>query len=309
MVLEEIASANNLIVNVIIILLNICNSESVCFHIYVIFNNILRDLQIKNHNQKLLAIKLYVWMALPFVVFIILIVMEFIYATPPYTLVVKMPTFLSILHLVIHLSLTLAILKVINLNISQKFKRYNNFCLPDLRKTKGRFYYILHPGISFFDVQSQKEVVDLKLLRNIYDDLGVCINLLQRHHGIQMLLSIWLMFSNAVTGITLIINERVNMAWIVVARSTLPFFWYFSGCYVNNQLQQEVEQTDLLIIKYMIDFRCDKPTRDVLQTFRQVIDANRLEFTACNLFRLNYSTILATVVNVITYSIILIQIL
>lgn len=56
-------------------------------------------------------------------------------------------------------------------------------------------------------------------------------------------------------------------------------------------------------------FVLDLPRKKVLETFKQLVSTNKLQFTAGNLFRVNYHLIIGTVMNVITYSIICIQLL
>ncbi|XP_037296981.1 uncharacterized protein LOC119190059 [Manduca sexta] len=77
--------------------------------------------------------------------------------------------------------------------------------------------------------------------------------------------------------------------------------------YIEDKLAKEVKQVETHIVKYLIDYRCDETTRNVLQTFKQLVSTNRLMFTAGNVFRLDYGMILGTIINIITYSIILIQ--
>ncbi|XP_045767422.1 uncharacterized protein LOC123868819 isoform X2 [Maniola jurtina] len=123
----------------------------------------------------------------------------------------------------------------------------------------------------------------------------------------MILLILWLMFTSAVTSITLISNEETHHPWLEAIKGVQIYVWFSIESYVDGQIRQEVEKTDLLIIKNMIDFRCDSIRRRQLQLFQQVVNSNRLQFTACNLYRLNYATVLGTIMSVITYSIISIQ--
>ncbi|CAG4945292.1 uncharacterized protein LOC123695092 [Colias croceus] len=121
------------------------------------------------------------------------------------------------------------------------------------------------------------------------------------------MITIWLMFSSAVSAVALISSEQTKHPWLDFVQGLLPFIWYSIGCYLDDQIRKEVERTDLIIIKHLIDFRYDQNTKDVLNVFKQAISINSLQFTAGNLYRLNYASMLGTVVSVITYSIMVIQ--
>ncbi|CAK1544064.1 unnamed protein product [Leptosia nina] len=141
----------------------------------------------------------------------------------------------------------------------------------------------------------------------MYDDLCTCVQLLQKLHSLQIILTTWLMFSSAVSAVALVSTEKTDTPWLSAVNGLFPFFWYSIGCYIDDQIRQEVERTDLIIIKLLIDFRCDDTTKDILNVLKQAISINTLQFTAGNLYRLNYATMLGTLVSVITYSIIVIQ--
>ncbi|XP_073953005.1 uncharacterized protein [Choristoneura fumiferana] len=115
------------------------------------------------------------------------------------------------------------------------------------------------------------------------------------------------MFSSAVIGATLVSSEETKNPWMVITRSVLPFTWFALCCFVDDKLKKEVEWTEILIMKHLIDFKCDLPRKNILETFKQLVSTNSLQFTAGNLFHVNYAMILGTVMNVITYSIILVQ--
>ncbi|CAH2208251.1 jg18549, partial [Pararge aegeria aegeria] len=102
----------------------------------------------------------------------------------------------------------------------------------------------------------RETLLDLKFLCKIYDDLCTCIYLLQKCHGLEMLLTLWLMFTSAVTSITLIFKVQTQYPWLEVIKGIQVYVWFTINCHVNDQIRQEVEKTDLLIIKHIIDFRC-----------------------------------------------------
>ncbi|XP_063827442.1 uncharacterized protein LOC135076881 isoform X2 [Ostrinia nubilalis] len=135
------------------------------------------------------------------------------------------------------------------------------------------------------------------------------MKLLEKYHGLQILLAIWLMFSNAVTGISLTVSKQAEYPSEVISNACLPFLWFIMGCYVQDEVRTEVEKTDNQLIKHLIDFRCDQPRKSMLQSFKQLVGTERLKFTAYSLFELNYSLIVGTILHIVTYSIILIQLL
>ncbi|KAI5631663.1 hypothetical protein NE865_15622 [Phthorimaea operculella] len=94
-----------------------------------------------------------------------------------------------------------------------------------------------------------------------------------------MFLTFWLMFTNGVFGLTMIVCDKTENAIVIAARSTIPFLWCFLGSFVSDQLDKQVEQIDMIIIKFLIDFRCDQARKDILQTFKQLIATNRLQFS------------------------------
>ncbi|XP_013139564.1 PREDICTED: uncharacterized protein LOC106104156 [Papilio polytes] len=150
------------------------------------------------------------------------------------------------------------------------------------------------------------EYIDIKSLCHNYDNIATCVRLLEINHGTQVFFTVWLMFSSAIIGVTIIIVME-KTSWLVVAKVAQLYLWYYICCYVNEQMTKEVEQTEVLIMKYLINFKCDQSRRNLMTTFKQLVSTNRVQFTACNLFHLNYSNILRTIVSVITYSIILNQ--
>nr|XP_026485610.1 uncharacterized protein LOC113393113 [Vanessa tameamea] len=149
--------------------------------------------------------------------------------------------------------------------------------------------------------------LNLKILCKIYDDLCTCIRLLQKCHGMEVFLTIWVMFTSAVTTITLISNNETDHPRLEVLRGVQVFVWFVVACYLDEQIKQEVETVELYFIKYLIDFKYNHVKREVLQTFKLIVSNNRLQFKAFNLYRLNFATILGTIVSVITYSVISMQ--
>ncbi|XP_045449488.1 uncharacterized protein LOC123658049, partial [Melitaea cinxia] len=158
--------------------------------------------------------------------------------------------------------------------------------------------------MNFFDVNSNWKL-DLKVLCKTYDDLCTCIQLLQKCHGVEVLLSMWVMFTSAVTMITVITNNETKYPWLEVIRGIQVYVWFAIACYVDDEIREEVDMTETLLIKNLIDFRCNIAKKEALQTFQLVLSSNRLQFKAYNLYRLNYATLLGTVVTVMTYSILI----
>ncbi|CAB3257460.1 unnamed protein product, partial [Arctia plantaginis] len=110
-----------------------------------------------------------------------------------------------------------------------------------------------------------------------------------------------------VVGVTLLAGDKESIKWLVLYKTISPFLWGFIICLINEQLCEEVGTTITLIIKCLIDHRSAPTMKPALDTFKQLVTNDRLQFTACNLFNLRYSMLLGTVLNVITYSVIMIQ--
>ncbi|XP_052739970.1 uncharacterized protein LOC128198454 [Bicyclus anynana] len=203
-------------------------------------------------------------------------------------MILRIPLFLSMYHLLIHLCLIVSILKILNREMIEMLNLKNGtsckifFVKP--HRTRLLFFYFMDCNIYFIYKKPRGARQDLKCMCQIYDDLCTCVHLLQKCHGL----------------------ETQNL-WLEIIKGIQVYIWFGIECYVDDQIRQEVEKMDLLLIKNMIEFRCDPIRKDTLQLFKQIVNSNRLQFTACNLYRLSYATILGTIVSVITYSVISIQ--
>nr|WCC58022.1 gustatory receptor 37 [Papilio xuthus] len=310
--LPDIDGINNLIVNIIIIVIELTSSDEVFIQIYNIVRNMFLGLKINNVTTRMFSYKLNLLIGFLFLLFLILIINEFVLGYHPYVFILKIPLFLTMTHLIIHLCLVLAFLKVINFKLSQILSfddelitNKNVSMWQDQKLTRKRsLAYLFNAKIGFIEMNS--EYIDIKSLCHNYDDIATCVRLLEINHGTQVFFIVWLMFSSAIIGVTIIIVME-NASWLVIAKVLQLYLWYYLCCYVNEQMSKEVEQTEILIMKYLINFKCDQSRRNLLSTFKQLVSTNRIQFTACNLFRLNYANILRTIVSVITYSIILNQ--
>ncbi|XP_063548056.1 uncharacterized protein LOC134755431 [Cydia strobilella] len=306
---EDISDINDLIFNIIILIIDFFHPLTLWTELYMTFGNIFNRLKLSNRNLKMIALKLYVWIFLPSVVFIPTFFMEiFIPQFAQFTILIKVPGYLATLHLVIHLHLALAVLRNINKKLYKAHQFYvKDTEIPFLTKESSMFRYFLNINVNFMEADVSDSNFSIKSICKIYDDLITCVKLLEKLHGKQILCTIWMMFSGAVIGVTLMSCEEVECPWILSIRIVLPFIWSSLCCIVDDQLRQEVDWTEILIMKHLIDFKCDLPRKKVLETFKQLVSTNRLQFTAGSLFRVNYHLIFGTVMNVITYSIICIQ--
>ncbi|XP_063374466.1 uncharacterized protein LOC134662125 [Cydia amplana] len=307
--LDDISDINDLIFNIIILIIDIFHPSTLWSELYMTFSNIFNRLKLTNQILKMIAFKLYVWIFLPSVVFIPIFFMEiFIPQFAQFTILIMVPGYLATLHLVIHLHLVLAVLRNINklLNKANQF-HVKDTEIPFLTTESNMFRYFLNIDVNFMEADVSDSNFSIISLCKIYDDLITCVQLLEKLHGKQILCTIWMMFSGAVLGVTLMSCEEVECPWIITIRILLPFIWACLCCFVDDQLRQEVEWTEILIMKRLIDFKCDLPRKKVLETFKQLVSTNKLQFTAGNLFRVDYHLIIGTVMNVITYSIICIQ--
>ncbi|RVE43966.1 hypothetical protein evm_011398 [Chilo suppressalis] len=137
------------------------------------------------------------------------------------------------------------------------------------KKEKTNFLkYLLDFDKGFIDNNQIWHGLDLKELCKTYDDINVSIKLLEKCHGLQILFIIWQMFSCTVFGVALVACKQAKDPILVVIKCVLPFIWCFMACYVDDQLHKEVESIDTVIIKHIIDYRCDRPKRNILQNFK-----------------------------------------
>nr|WCC57849.1 gustatory receptor 37 [Papilio machaon] len=311
--LPDIDGTNNLIVNIIIIVMELTSDDKVFIQIYNIIRNIFLGFKISNVSTRMFFYKLNLWIGFLSVLFLILIINEFIWSDHPYVFIFTTPLFLTVIHLVVHLCLLLAFLRAINFKLSQ-ILNFNDEIITNENMSiwkdetltmKRKLAYLLNAKISFIEISS--EYIDIKSLCHNYDDIVTCVRLLEINHGTQVFFTVWLLFSSAIIGVTIIVVMENTLPWLVIAKVAQLYLWYYLCCYVNEQMNKEVEQTEILIMKYLINFKCDQSRRNLMSTFKQLVSTNRIQFTACNLFRLNYANILRTIVSVITYSIIINQ--
>ncbi|XP_075976495.1 uncharacterized protein LOC142976813 [Anticarsia gemmatalis] len=305
--LEIISDINDLTANVFIMVVNLLSSGKVSVNLHKTFDLVFKDFNFEPTVLKLFALKIYFWFSIPTVIFFLLIIMEIMSRNLPYDLMIRIPTFLSSMYLFMHLYVILSLLKVINIKLSSVLINCERKILfDDNSKSTSSLKYVLNPAIKF-DLSKYHGFFDIKTLCKIYDNLCTSIHLLEQNHGFEILLSVWLMFTSGVVGMTLIVCNQASIKWLVCVKSILPFFWSFIGCCIAEQLRSEVELTMTFIIKCLIDYRCVPTMKPDLETFKELVSNDRLDFNACNLFHLNYALLLGTILNVITYSIILIQ--
>lgn len=186
--LEIFPDMNDLVANCIIIIINLFNSETICSNLKEIFDVIFSDLNFDRKVLKLFAFKMYFWFSTMMITFLILIILEIVLTHPPYTFLIRIPTFLSILHLIMHLFLILAILKIINQQLFG-ILMYNDK-IPKMVSNENSgigkiLKYVFSSGIEFIEVNDVIQF-DIKLLCKIYDNLSSCVHLLEKCHGLQV---------------------------------------------------------------------------------------------------------------------------
>ncbi|XP_022127267.2 uncharacterized protein LOC111001630 [Pieris rapae] len=303
---DETGNINEFIVCLIIFLTNL-RREDLNKRLYAVINSVVSGLKLTNKSVKLLTIKLYVWITCISAIYIIAIVKEILDYDPPFILLLRIPLYLTLLHFYTHLCLILSLLKLINIFICDIFRlnSEDSFLVEGFSEPNNLVTYLISYDIRFIKVKHRN--FDLKHLCKMYDHLSTCVQYLQKIHSLQMILTTWLMFSSAVSAVALISTEKTDTPLLKAVNGLLPFFWFGIGCFIDDQIRQEVERTDLIIIKLLIEFRCEPATKEVLGVFKQAISTNSLQFKAGNMYKLNYAAMLGTLVSVITYSIIVIQ--
>lgn len=182
--LPDIYGTNNLIVNVLMVILELTNADVVFAQIYNVVRNLFRGLKISALSVKLLSLKLQLWIIFMLGVFFALILSEFLLDFLPYVLVFKIPVFLTMVHLIVHLCLLLAFLKVINQKLSQSLNHDSLNLIKQNSIQTRPLTYLLNGQISFIEISPQ--YLDIKSLCRFYDDLTSCIRLLEINHGTQV---------------------------------------------------------------------------------------------------------------------------
>lgn len=188
--MELISDSIDLIVNILILIINLTNSETLCMSIQEIFDAIFKDVKLYCNILKFFAYKMYLWFLTPMVIFIIVIVTEIVNKYPPFILIIRIPTFLSIMYLIMHLFILLALVKVINHQLSRILiyndnARERKMIFKENIGTRRILQYVLSPSIEFIAVDDLAQF-DLKFLCKLYDDLSTCVHLLEKCCGLQV---------------------------------------------------------------------------------------------------------------------------
>lgn len=188
--LQQISETNDLIFNIIIILLNL-SAEKIYAELYETMNNIFKQFKLSDYNQKMISLKLYAWFFLPTAVLVNSIAMElYVPESPQFALIIKVPCYLSTLHLVVHLHLILAVLRLVNhkLTTANVLHTTLNKHLIRVEHSSRKFSklkYFLDLDINFIDIDERGQNFSFTLLCKVYDDLSSCIKLLEKCHGKQ----------------------------------------------------------------------------------------------------------------------------
>lgn len=187
---NEISNMNNILTNAIILIIPIANGDNLYIKIYETINRTLFKLKLDNRSIWMMSLKLYFWFSIQSVVFLTFIIVEFIFGDPPYVMIIRIPLFLTIYHLLIHLCLIASILKVINSELIEKLKVKNDptcrifFLKP--QRTKRNFNYLVDHNIYFECKKTKRAPSNFPFMCKTYDDLCTCIHLLQKCHGVEV---------------------------------------------------------------------------------------------------------------------------
>lgn len=186
--LSQFAFLNQLLCNVGIIIIEMTNSQDVYIILYQTINKCFQTFKVSDRNLKYIAYKLYFWMSIPTIIFIGGIIWEIsLSLRPPFILLIKMPSFITIFHLVLQLYLILSILKLINSCLSKTLFFCDNFkTVEKTPKSKSLILYLLDTNEILVDNAQVNQRVDILFLCRTYDDLSTCMKLLEKYHGLQV---------------------------------------------------------------------------------------------------------------------------
>ena len=188
--MEIISDSIDLVANILILIINLMNNEAISISIHEMFDAIFKEVKMNCNVLKFFAYKMYFWYFTPMTIFIVLIVMEIVNKNPPFILLIRIPTFLSTMHLIMHLFLLLALVKVINHQLSRILiyndnARARKMIFNEKMETREILQYIFSPSIEFIEVDDLAQF-DLKFLCKLYDDLSTCVHLLEKCYGLQV---------------------------------------------------------------------------------------------------------------------------
>lgn len=182
--LEKISYVNDVVINVFIICANSLNTGNDFKSLYDIINGTLKILKIGDRPILLIYRKINIYISIVAVIYVSLITGEIMNTSLPFTFLIRIPFCLAILHLSAHLYLVLAILKVINQNMTVMFS--SKEVTRELMTRRQIFRYIVDPGIKFIKTQHQNDSIDIKFLCKIYDNLCTSVQILHNIHGVQV---------------------------------------------------------------------------------------------------------------------------
>lgn len=183
---DEIMHISEFVVCLIVYLSNL-RREQVFIRLYELINKVITDLKLTNKSVKLFTIKISAWLTFLTILYLIAIVMEVLHLNPPFILILRIPLYLSLLHLYTHLCIILSVLKIINSYMSQIFRLNSDDCflVEDFTEPTNNFTYIIRLDIRFIKVKQNRRF-DLKHLCKTFDDLSSCSQYLRKLHSLQV---------------------------------------------------------------------------------------------------------------------------
>lgn len=185
--LDKICNLNDFIVHVAIILIEFLNNDDICVKLYETMNTCFLRFNVNDRNLKMIATKLYFWLFISTTLFTVAIIFEMVDGEPPFIILMKIPMFITIFHLTVHLYLILSLLKIINYSLSKMFlfndKPKIDQGLPSKKSILG---YLINFKKCFIDDDHLQQRYDIKTLCKAYDDINTCLKLLEKCHGLQV---------------------------------------------------------------------------------------------------------------------------
>lgn len=187
--LNNLSDINNLIINILIVLNNIYK-EDVYRKLYETFINIFALVKLNNKSIKTICLKFYIFLFFHVVLFIIAVVLEILFEDPPFVIIMRIPLFFTCFHLLVHMCLILAILRLINGDLLQIListtGANTSIFLEDTKPPKRNFYYFFDPKIYFMNIKPNPKMMNLKTYYEIYDELSTAMLLLENCHGVEV---------------------------------------------------------------------------------------------------------------------------
>lgn len=187
--LELICETNEFIVCSLAMVAHIIQTQSVYKSLYETINRLIKHLKLKEQDVGKFCLKLYLLILITVVKFAAITLWAFFSENHPHLILVRFPLILENLHLLLHICIILALLKSLNEKLNTKlYLKNNTFIKVGIKSYKNVFSYLFEPDMHFISNNVPGAYFETKYFCYIYHDLCSSIKLLEKQHGLQVIL-------------------------------------------------------------------------------------------------------------------------